>query len=96
MFFITPSVPVTTTGIMQLSMSPPSSVHEQITVLVPIGKRVPDCGLHIMERKFGKVSASVQDGVVNVTVLPKLPGTELTCTGGGQVIVGPVFKSENL
>lgn len=81
---------------MQLSMRPPSSVHVQITVLVPIGKRVPDCGLHVTERKFGKVSASVQVGVGNGTVMPKLPATELTCTGGGQLIEGPVFKSENL
>src|SRR6185503_13703554 len=70
---------------LQLPALPAASVAEQLTVVVPFGKAVPEAGLHVTAPKPGQLSEAL---VVNETTAEHWPGSVFTAMFAGQVSTG--------
>jgi hypothetical protein len=79
------SVSLTVTVKLQLPALPAASVAEQVTVVVPFGKAVPEAGLHVSAPRPGQLSVAL---VVNETTAEHWPGSVLTTMLAGQVSTG--------
>src|SRR6185436_7881998 len=79
------SLSVTVTVKLQLPTLPAASVAEQLTVVDPFGKAVPEAGLHVTAPRPGQLSVAL---VVNETTAEHWPGSLFTAMFAGQVRTG--------
>jgi hypothetical protein len=75
---------VTVTVNWQLALNPPTSVAVQLTVLMPMGKKLPDAGTQVVVTP-GQLSVAV---TVKLTVAPSRLSVLVTVMLAEQVIAG--------
>ncbi len=81
---------VTTTSSVHVEMFPHTSVAVTITVVVPIGKKLPGAMLYEMVTSPLQLSVAIAE---KVTLAPHCPGALPTVILAGQLIIGATVSS---